>query len=131
MENNKPIKDWTLAECKEYCNENSATETCSDVFGDDVSYCLYENCPLVKVGVCNRGNMLHINLSKLTEAEKNIMRAVGAKYVTQSGNSGFCLLWGTKPEKSGNIFYGRDYIGSIGERLFPSVPDGDCIELED
>lgn len=137
MKNNKPIKDWTLAECEEYCGENSTIEIL-DVGNSEAEFCLHEKCPLEMCGLCLGGRLLHLRLPKLTEAEKNIMRSFGAKFVAKDRAplSPFSIsLWHERPkltERGDYIIQGDSFcIAATMPECFPSLADGDCVELTD
>ncbi len=127
---NKPPCEWTLREAKEYC----------EVFRERVpsgKVCEQEpGCVLRERGICKIENKWpHLwDVSRLTEREANIMKAVGAKWVSLSRNAKNerVILWRDKPEKSKNgMFYGAISIAYVSTDLFPSVKPGDCVRLED
>ncbi len=80
-----------------------------------------------------------IRSPRLTEAERAIMRATGARWVSRDSyqNCNVVRLWDVKPKKSEKVV-GYEFEPSVGDHawaavyksLFPSVNPGDCIEAE-
>lgn len=134
MDTKKRLSDWTLAECKEFCEkrkDKNPIEVNDQKTGVTTTMWNYF------CGVCELANMCGCRPANwkfytLTDGEKAIMRACGAKWVTKDVDVGNCvILWRTKPEIRDGIYEADEYIGHIDESLFPSLFGGDCIELED
>ncbi len=128
----KPLSEWTLDEAQQYCidfRERLEVRACEDADG----------CVLREKGICKAAKTWpHLwDLSRLTEPEIAIMRAVGAKWVSRDKGFDDVYLWSDKPKVSKDYeeYYipsnPGDCISSTQARLFPSVKSGDCIELED
>lgn len=128
MDTKKKLSDWTLSECKKYCLEfRKAHGYPCETIG---------NCLLRFNNICQ--DWVHEwTFDILTDREKAIMRACGAKYVTMDKiDSSFPVaLWTMKPIISGGGLYvaskSNGCIVTTGKELFPSLSGGDCIELED
>lgn len=120
MDTKKRLSEWTLEECKEYCenrrNELKGKRPC-------------DNCDLVMV--CLQGACYAWKFDALTDGEKAIMRACGAKCATKEFNgTRFVSLWKECP-KPNEGYSSNNYIGAVDGGLFPSVSVGNCVELED
>lgn len=120
MDTKKRLSDWTLAECKEYCiNRCKQSSPC-------------DGCILSET-ICAGDVCKEWTFETLTDGEKAIMRACGAKWVTKNhADSALVELFEQKPyRKEGGYYDGKNCIGSLDSKLFPSVSGGECIELED
>lgn len=138
MDKNKPIKDWTLAECKKYCDSMASGPLveATDAKTHDIVYSKSHdchNCFLFKQNICAR-NAFNWNIDILTDGEKAIMRACGAKFATLNNiEKAKVKLWREEPIADTFTYYlpGGEEICIIDRSLFPSLSGGDCIELED
>lgn len=133
---NKPIGEWTLAEVKEYCNRrcrcdgNNKVSSCpfftADSGVNDLRVCLFLNVSPYKWALDKR------NSSQLTDAEKAICKAIGAKYVARNKDNTDVALYIEKPAQIIPGYYSFiPSIGIIDGSLFPSVARGDCICVEE
>lgn len=124
METKKRLSEWTLAECKEYCRS----------FSKECKWpCEKQGCILKRNNICS--DWTHEwTFDTLTDGEKEIMRACGAKWVTKGIDESVVDLWDNMPHKVGKVFSPdamSSVIATVDASLFPSVSGGDCIELED
>ena len=122
----KPLGEWTLGEVREVCDGYSICGDCP--FCLDGGECVVDITP-------NRWDLEYIpKFPALTEAERDIMWAMGAKWVSRGENGGeYVDLWGVKPLcVKGNFFSedGKPPVACAVGACFPSVEPGDCIELE-
>lgn len=122
IEMKKALKDYTLGEVKSYCKriteEKGSHESCETCKFNVVCCVLVEEWELTEV--------------KLTETEKIICRAAGAKYVSRYED--LCaervLFWDKEPSFSKGTYdssCGAECIGMFVATAFPSVQPGDCI----
>lgn len=115
----KPLKDWTLGECKAYCSGEYG-EACFD--DDEIN-----DCVLAKCGLCcsEPKNMNLWEKPSFTEQEAETAKlflAAGAKKVFKDVYGG--LYWAS-----------GDYIDAtrnkIPSKLFPSLQAGEAVALAD
>lgn len=124
----KKIRDWTLGEVRDYCSMNMGCNNC--VFATDNSTCgLTATAP---------GEW---ELPVLSSAEKAVLKALGAKWVTRDkyycNKPGSIRLWGgEKPpnvfKEGGDVYFnGDNAIGAICDvNLFERVESGKCVEVK-
>lgn len=123
MYGEKRVSDWTLADCKQYCEDHRRIQTIYNMNGKDKHICCTGDCLLQSKRICVCQSVLNMDLYSLTEEEKNIMRSVGARFVTKDNH--IVRLWENDPRCD------FPHITTISESLFPSVSDGDRIELDE
>lgn len=120
MGTKKRLSDWTLEELSKYCKS---------MVGHDA------DCPKCATcearGICER-TPNKWKFDTLTNGEKAIMRACGAKWVTKDYSNAISIaLWDEKPIYSEGHYDGGYCIGTLDAHLFPSVSGGECVELEE
>ena len=137
MDTKKRLSEWTLAECKEYCEkrkDHTPLEVNDPITGATKKMWNYfcQDCELAYMCGCIPANW---EFDTLTGGEKEIMRACGAKWVTKNCPDIVVCLWSGKPSTNykDQFTNSKDgvLIATIKQELFPSVSCGDIIELED
>lgn len=73
---------------------------------------------------------------KLTDNEKYICKYIGAQYVTRNASCPFVMLWRNEPTKTENGSFQRSLkdsaeLANIDASIFPSVPIGECVYVDD
>lgn len=132
----KPLGDWTLNECKEYCRQFRKEHP--------GGFCEEHGCILNKRNICQ--DYIHEwYLDKLTPEEVEICRLLKAKWVIRECtiDRDYVYLFRSKPDfftdkedKKVTLLINDKHnsIGGLSAHLFPSVKKGDCIcvnEAED
>lgn len=118
----KPLKDWTLGEVKEFCLQRTNNEKSDSK--DSCFECRFNNICSVWPG---RWELKENR--RLTPEELEICKAVGAKWVSRDSESdGFVYCHtGGKVERINGVTVGEVVLCGIDRSLFPSVKPGDLI----
>lgn len=117
----KPLMDYTLAEVKEICKAQGPCNAECPLFGKN------DGC-LVSSNPC------YWRLPYLTDAEAELLRLTGAKFVSRdrydTTGADFIALWSGQPREAGQIFCAPEfYLGQLKGPLFPPIPPGVCWEV--
>ena len=119
----KPLKDWTLAECAEYCRERREKNGYR---------CEKKGCFLEARGICNDW-MYEWHLERLTADEITLLKLTRAKWLSKNPNKACSIeFWKEKPTicPDDGLYHGIR-LGFLPPECFPSVHPGDCICVEE
>lgn len=132
----KPMKDWTLGELKDTCDEHRSCQGCPMHIGSDGDYTCKASKTVKSKDVPSWWDLDEQEKKDVTIMEKLLCALSGAKYLSRNEGSEKVNMWDGRPEKcecDGLTFYAvsetGNEVGLLPAALFPSVADGELLEV--
>ena len=113
----KPLKDWTLEECKAYCSEKHGAACFND---DEINDCVLEKCGLC----CSEPKDMDL-LGKPHFTQQEVERAKAIKAIWPNAERI------EHPNTSLYVYSGVNFLTKIPESTFPSIQQGQTCNIED